>query len=86
MVVNIHISEEFETYLTSKVIFHELSVPYSSEQKGVAERMNHSVIKSVRSMLSHAGLSNRFWAEAVATAAYIRKHLPTSIIEGNTTP
>jgi len=42
-------------------------------------------MESARSMLSHARLSNRFWAEAVATAAYTRNRLPTSAIKGNTT-
>ena len=47
-----------------------MSVPHSPEQNGVAERMNRTLMESARSMLSHAGLSNRYWAEAVATAAY----------------
>ena len=63
-----------------------MSVPHSPEQNGVAERMNHTLMESARSMLSHAGLSNRYWAEAVATAAYIRNCIPTAAIKEGQTP
>ena len=63
-----------------------MSVPHSPEQNGVAERMNRTLMESARSMLSHAGLSNRYWAEAVATAAYIRNRIPTAAIKEGQTP
>ena len=63
-----------------------MSVPHSSEQNGVAERMNRNLMESARSTLSHAGLSNRYWAEAAATAAYIRNRTPTAAIKEEQTP
>ena len=81
-----YVSKEFEAYLKSKRIFHEVTVPHSPEQNGVAERMNRTLMESARSMLSHAGLSNRYWAEAVATAAYIRNRTPTAAIKEQQTP
>ena len=69
-----------------KGIRHELSVPYSPQQNGVAERMNRTLVKTARSMLAHAGLPDTFWAEAVEAAAYIRNRVPTSAISGNKTP
>ena len=72
--------------MKSKRIFHELSVPHSPEQNGVAERMNCTLMESAHSMLSHAGLPNRFWAEAVATAAYVRNRIPTAAIKEDKTP
>ena len=76
-----YVSKEFEAYLKSKRIFREVSVPHSPEQNGVAERMNRTLMESAHSMLSHAGLSNRYWAEAVATSAYIRNRTPTAAIK-----
>ena len=35
-----YLSGEFKTYLKSKGIRHELTVPHTPEQNGVAERMN----------------------------------------------
>ncbi len=44
------------------------TVPHSPQQNGVAERLNRTLV----AMLSHSNLPNRFWAEAVSTAAYLR--------------
>ena len=57
-----YFSQEFESYLKSKGIHHELTVPHSPEQNGVAE------------------LPEKFWAEAVKCAAYIRNRMPTTAI------
>ena len=70
-----YISGEFESYLKSRGIRHELTVPHSPQQNGVAERMNRTLMECARSMMAHAGLSNGYWAEAIPTAAYLRKVL-----------
>lgn len=59
-----YISKEFEAYLKSKGINHQLTVPHSPEQNGVAERMNRTLMESARSMIAHARLPNRYWGEA----------------------
>ena len=76
-----YLSKEFRAYLKSKGIHHELTVPYSPEQNGVAERMNRTLMEMARSMMAHAGLRDRYWAEAVDAAAYT-----TSSIKGFKTP
>ena len=81
-----YVSQELETYLKSKGIRHKLTVPYSPQQNGVAERMNRTLMESARSMLAHAGLPDSYWAEAVATAAYLRNRTPTTAFEGKKTP
>ena len=43
-------------------------------------------MESARAMIAHAGLPNSYWAEAVATAAYIRNQTPTTAIEEDKTP
>lgn len=77
-------SREFESYLRVEGIRHERSVPKNPEQNGVAERMNRTLMEAVRSMLSGAGLPQRFWAEALATAAYLRNRSPTKALEKKT--
>ena len=81
-----YISKEFKDYLKSKGIHHELTVPYSPEQNGVAERMNRTLMETARSMISHAGLPDYYWAEAVATAAYLRNRVSTSAFHEKATP
>ena len=46
-----YMSKEFQTYLTSKGIEHQLTVPYSPQQNGVAERLNRTLMESARAML-----------------------------------
>jgi hypothetical protein len=79
-----YVSKEFEEYLKSQGIIHQTTVPHSPEQNGVAERKNRTLVESARSMLSHAGLPKKFWAEAVATAAYVGNRIPTSAMKNNT--
>ena len=67
-----YLSKEFESYLKSKGINYELSAPYSSAQNGVAERFNLTLMESARAIMAQAKLPERYWAEAVATAAYLR--------------
>ena len=81
-----YISADFKTYLESKGIHHELTVPYSPEQNGVAEQMNRTLVESARTMIAHAGLSDRYWAEAVVTAVYIRNRMPTKSFKEPVTP
>lgn len=58
-----------------------MTVPHTPQQNGVAERKNRTLIEAARSMLSHAKLPKMYWAEAVATAAYIQNRLPTSVLK-----
>ena len=72
-----YLSKEFVSYLQSRGIHHELTAPYSPSQNGVAERVNRTLMESVRAMMGQAGLPEHYWAEAVATAAYLRNRTPT---------
>jgi len=47
---------------------------------GVAERINRTLFNLVRAMLKNAKLPERFWAEAVVTACYIRNRVIHSSI------
>ena len=80
-----YLTKEFMDCLKSRGIQHELTVPYSPEQNGVAERMNHTLMESAKSM-AHAGVTNQYWAEVIATAAYLRNRAPTSVIKEEKTP
>nr|GEX41454.1 integrase, catalytic region, zinc finger, CCHC-type, peptidase aspartic, catalytic [Tanacetum cinerariifolium] len=51
-------------------ISHETSVAPSSQQNGVIERRNRTLIEAARTMLIYAQALLFLWAEAVATACY----------------
>ena len=71
-------SKKFDDYCKDNGIKREFTIPYSPQQNGVAERMNRTILEAVRSMLYHANLPHMFWAEAVATAVYLKNRSPTS--------
>ena len=77
-------STEFETYLKKEGVWHELTVPKTPEQNGVAERMNRTLVETTRSVLGYSKLSHKFWAEALSTAVYLRNRSPTKAIEAMT--
>ncbi|XP_063049961.1 uncharacterized protein LOC134444635 [Engraulis encrasicolus] len=73
-------SKEFDAFLKTEGVRHELTVPKTPEQNGVAERMNRTLVETVRSMLADAKLPQKFWAEALATAVYLRNRSPTKAV------
>ena len=75
-------SAEFENYLKKEGVRHQLTVPKTPEQNGVAERMNRTLVESVRAMLADAKLPHKFWAETLSTAVYLRNRSPTTAVKG----
>ena len=65
-------SNAFTSFLTEEGIKHELTMPHTPEQNGVAERLNRTLMESVRTMLADSKLPHRFWAEALSPL-YISK-------------
>ena len=77
-------SNEFESYLKNEGIRHELTVPKTPEQNGVAERLNRTLVETSRSMLIDSKLPKKFWAEAVSTAVYLKNRSPSKPLQGMT--
>ena len=75
---------KFEEYRKSRGIRHQATVPHSPQQNGVAERKNRTLCEAARVMLEDAKLPRKFWAEAVATAAYCQNRAPTKAVKGST--
>ena len=71
-----YISKEFKEFCSEKGISRQFTLPYSPQQNGIAEEIKRSILKSTRSMLYEANLSQIFWAEAVAIAVYLRNGSP----------
>ncbi|WVZ69170.1 LOW QUALITY PROTEIN: hypothetical protein U9M48_018003 [Paspalum notatum var. saurae] len=59
-----------EEYCDEVGIKHEFSATYTSQQNGVVEGKNGTLITLARSMLDEYGTSEKFWAEAINTACY----------------
>lgn len=57
-------SGEFNEFCKNEGIVRDRTVRQTPKENGVAERMNRTLLERARCMLSHAGLSKDFWAEA----------------------
>ena len=81
-----YLLKEFESYLQSRRIHHELSTPYLPAQNGVVKKINQTLMESAHAMMAQTGLAECYWAEAVATAAYLRSRTPKRPLREETTP
>lgn len=78
------ISNEFRNYCEKLGIKHEFTAPYSPQQNGIAERKNRTLVERARSMMKSKHLPIFFWAEAIATVAYLSNLSPTRAVRGRT--
>lgn len=75
---------DFSNFCKNHGIVRRFTVPHTPEQNGVSERKNRTLVDMARCLLVQSGLSGAFWAEAVATANYLRNRCPTSSLNGHT--
>nr|GEV16580.1 hypothetical protein [Tanacetum cinerariifolium] len=72
---------ELIEFCGSKGIKREYSNARTSQQNGVAERKNMTLIKAARPMLADSFLPTTFWAEAVNTACYVLNRVLVTKLE-----
>jgi len=73
-----YLSNALEDYFRKQGITHQVTVRYSPQQNGAAERLNRTLMERVRAMLEDSQLDSELWAEAVVTANYIRNRSPAA--------
>ena len=49
----------------------QFTARYTSQQNGVAERKNRTIMEMARNMMAAKHFPNEYWGEAVTTAIYI---------------
>lgn len=81
-----YISQTLKTFFERKGIVHERTPPYSHESNGVAERLNRTLETIGRSMILDSSMPPFLWAEAIATAAYLKNRQPHKALSGRITP
>ena len=64
-------TDDFKSYCSEYWIRFIQTIPETTQQNGVAERMNRTLNERAKSMGLHARLPKIFWAEAVSTTAYL---------------
>lgn len=58
-------SQEFKDFCSTIGIRRQLTVAYTPQQNGVAERKNQTIMNMVRSMLTGKEVPKVFWPEAI---------------------
>ena len=75
-----YVSSRFKAFLKSAGVRHKLTIPKTPEQNGIAERMNRTLMKIVRTMLVDSKMPQKFWGEALSTAMYLRNRSPIKAV------
>ncbi|UYV72012.1 hypothetical protein LAZ67_9001549, partial [Cordylochernes scorpioides] len=70
-------NKKFNEFFRNEGIHHQRKVPYSPQSNGITERTKHTLLDWARTMLFDAKLPTEFWAETIATAAYLKNCTPT---------
>ena len=73
-------SLEFNQFCSANGIARQLTVAYTPQQNGVAERKNRTIMNIVRNMLSNKQIPKEFWPEAVNWAIHVLNRSPTSAV------
>lgn len=72
-----YLNNELKEYLMSKGIEIQFTPGYTPQLNGIAERKNRSLVEMARCMLLDAGISMKYWGEAVNTANYLQNRIIT---------
>nr|GEZ33743.1 hypothetical protein [Tanacetum cinerariifolium] len=78
------VTQTLRDYYEEVGISHETSVACSSQQNGVVERRNRTLIEAARTMLIYAQAPLFLWAEAVATACFTQNRSIILLRHGKT--
>ena len=75
--------EPFDEYCKHQCIRHKKTPPKTPQLNGLVERMNMTLMKRVRCLLSEAKLPNSFWGEALLTAAHVINLSPAVALQSD---
>ncbi|KAK4411887.1 Copia protein [Sesamum angolense] len=62
-----YLSEQFKRICEDKGIIRHLTIPYTPQQNGIAERRNQTLLEMARSMMAQANIPISFWGYAILT-------------------
>ena len=75
-----YLSDQFRKWCEEKGIARQLTIPYTPQQNGVAERRNRTLLDMVRFMMAQTNLLISFWGDALLIAAYILNRVPSKSV------
>ncbi|GBN42641.1 Retrovirus-related Pol polyprotein from transposon TNT 1-94 [Araneus ventricosus] len=75
-------NSEVKVLLASKGIINRISMPYTPEQNGAAERENRTLVKCARSLIHTIELQIKLWAEAINTSVHVLNRTAKTSVPG----
>ncbi|KAF7810456.1 retrovirus-related Pol polyprotein from transposon TNT 1-94 [Senna tora] len=78
------LSSTCQALFTKNGVVHQKSCTYTPQQNGFVERKHRHLNQVSRALMFYAGLSDKFWGEAMLCAAYIINRVPNSILKWKT--
>ena len=79
-----HESNEFNDYCREVGVKREITIVYTPEQNGVAERKNRTILEAARAMLYDQGLPKFLWGEATNNTVYVQNRCPHFALDSKT--
>ena len=77
-------SNDFKELCKESGIKRELSTPYNTQQNGIMEWKNRTIMEVARAMLHDQDLPMHLWVEAARTAVYVQNCTPQGVLENKT--
>ncbi|CAI7734688.1 unnamed protein product [Closterium sp. NIES-53] len=77
-----YMGKDLEFFLEDKGTTHQLSVAYTPQQNGAAERLNRTLIDLARAMLAHAQLDHTWSGAAVQYANWVKSWMGSKGLGG----
>ncbi|CAL9113515.1 unnamed protein product, partial [Musa textilis] len=75
---------DFDEFCKNEGIVRHRTVRITSQQNGVVERMNRTLLERARYMILNVGLTKKIWAEAINMACYIINRAPSAALNFKT--
>ncbi|CAI7736323.1 unnamed protein product [Closterium sp. NIES-53] len=79
-------SKQLQDYLAQKGIEHHISLPYTHQQQGIAEKMNRKLMTKVQALMKQSKRLPTYWTYAMHHAMRVLNLLSTTAITGNSSP
>jgi transposase InsO family protein len=78
-----YLSTAFKHFVNADGMRHDLTIPHTPQQNGVAERVNRTIVEALITMLHESGLPTSLWAEAAMHFASTKNLLPHAALKGD---
>lgn len=79
-----YINNQLAHYLSNIGIHHQTTCINTPQQNGIAERKNRHLLEVAKSLVFTMNVPNTFWGEAILTATYLIKRMPTKALNFKT--